>query len=80
MIDALNPLLLGWGRFYQHCYGAKAVFTRIDHYVWDRLRRWLRKKYPKTPRLVIRRRTGGGFRAAPDTDGSINVPSRSSPT
>jgi hypothetical protein len=40
--------LLGWGRFYQHCYEAKQVFTRIDHYVWDRLRRWLRKKYPKT--------------------------------
>ncbi len=56
IIDALNPLLLGWGRFYQHCYGAKRVFTRIDYYVWDRLRRWLRKKYPKTPRLVIRRR------------------------
>jgi len=56
VIDALNPVLLGWGRFYQHCYGAKQVFSRIDHYVWDRLRRWLRKKYPKTPRLVIRRR------------------------
>ena len=56
VIDALNPVLLGWGRFYQHCYGAKQVFTRIDHYVWDRLRRWLRKKYPKTPPLVIRRR------------------------
>jgi group II intron reverse transcriptase/maturase len=56
VIDALNPVLLGWGRFYQHCYGAKQVFTRIDHYVWDRLRRWLRKKFPKTPRLAIRRR------------------------
>ena len=56
VIDALNPVLLGWGYFYQHCYGAKAVFSRADHYVWDRLRRWLRKKYPKTPRLVIRRR------------------------
>jgi hypothetical protein len=56
VIDALNPVLLGWGRFYQHCYGAKGVFTRVDHYVWDRLRRWLRKKYPKTPRRQIRRR------------------------
>lgn len=56
VIDALNPVLLGWGRFYQHCYGAKDVFTRVDHYVWDRLRRWLRKKYPKTPRRQIRRR------------------------
>lgn len=56
LIDSLNPVLLGWGRFYQHCYGAKQVFARVDHYVWDRLRRWLRKKYPKTPRLAIRRR------------------------
>jgi len=56
VIDVLNPVLQGWGRFYQHCYGAKQVFTRIDHYVWDRLRRWLRKKYPKTRRLEVRRR------------------------
>jgi group II intron reverse transcriptase/maturase len=56
VIDALNPVLLGWGRFYQHCYGAKGVFARVDYYVWDRLRRWLRKKYPKTPRRQIRRR------------------------
>jgi hypothetical protein len=55
VIDNLNPLLLGWGRFYQHCYGAKTVFSRIDHYVWDWIRRWLRKKFPKTPRLVVRR-------------------------
>lgn len=56
VIDVLNPVLLGWGRFFQHCYGAKAVFTRIDDYANDRLRRWLRKKYPKTRRMVIRRR------------------------
>jgi hypothetical protein len=24
--------------FYQHFYGARQVFIRIDHYVWDRLR------------------------------------------
>src|SRR5690606_14144214 len=35
---------------------AKDVFTRVDHYVWDRLRRWLKKKFPKTPRLEVRRR------------------------
>lgn len=56
VIDDLDPVLLGWGRFYQHCYGAKDVFERVDHYVWDRLRRWLRKKYPKTPRREIQRR------------------------
>jgi group II intron reverse transcriptase/maturase len=56
VIDALNPVLRGWGYFYQHCYYAKDHFSRVDHYVWDRLRRWLRKKYPKSPRLEVRRR------------------------
>jgi len=56
VIDALNLVLRGWGYYYRHCYNAKDVFSRVDHYVWDRLRRWLRKKYPKTPRLQIRRR------------------------
>jgi hypothetical protein len=55
VIDALNLVLQGWGYYYRHCYYTKAVFKRVDHYVWDRLRRWLRKKYPKTPRLEIRR-------------------------
>ena len=56
VIAALNPVLLGWGRFYQHCYGAKTVFNRIDHYVWDRLRRWLRKKHFTTSSREILRR------------------------
>ena len=55
VIDALNPMLRGWGYFYRHCHYAKAVFSHMDHYVWDRLRRWLRKKHPKTPRLKLRR-------------------------
>lgn len=56
VIDSLNPLIRGWGNFYRHCYYAKGVFAKLDHYIWDRLRRWLRKKYPKTPRLEVRRR------------------------
>lgn len=62
VIDDLNPLIRGWGNFYKHCYYAKNAFMRIDYYVWDRIRRWLRKKYPKTRRLAVRhrywRRTG----------------------
>ena len=53
IIDDLNPILMGWGRYFQHCYGAKSVFTRIDHYVWDRIWRWLKKKHPKTSRRPI---------------------------
>ena len=32
VIAAVNPLLRGWGRFCRHCHGAKAVFSRIDHW------------------------------------------------
>ena len=53
IIDDINPLLLGWGRYYQHCYGAKSIFACIDHYVWDRIWRWLKKKHPKTSRRRI---------------------------
>jgi RNA-directed DNA polymerase len=56
VIDALNPVLLGWGRFYRHCYGAKAVFQSIDHYVWDRLRRWLRRKHLGVSHRELHRR------------------------
>ena len=56
VIDALNPVLLGWARFYQHCYGAKVVFTQTDHYVWDRLCRWLRRKHRGASHRELRRR------------------------
>jgi group II intron reverse transcriptase/maturase len=55
IIGDINPLLMGWGRYYQHCYGAKSIFARIDHYVWDRIWRWLKKKHPKTSRRRIYR-------------------------
>ena len=54
--DALNPVLLGWGRFYQHCYNAKAIFSSIDNYVWNRLWRWVVKKHPTTPHRELYRR------------------------
>jgi group II intron reverse transcriptase/maturase len=56
VIDALNPVLLGWGRFYQHCYGAKDVFSHVDSYAWERIFRWLRKKYPRASRGELYRR------------------------
>ena len=48
VIEALNPVLLGWGRFYQHCYYAKDEFNRIDWFVSNRIWCWLRQKHPKT--------------------------------
>lgn len=48
-LRTLNPVLRGWGNFYRHAWGAKRVFSSLDHYVWWTILRWLRKKHPDTP-------------------------------
>jgi RNA-directed DNA polymerase len=63
MLHELNHILRGWGHFYRFCTNAKRFLNQLDWYVRDRIWRWLRKKYPKTPcgRLTRFRRpiTGG---------------------
>jgi len=46
-LEWLNPMLRGWGNFYRHAWGAKKVFSQLDHYVHWTILRWLRKKHPK---------------------------------
>jgi RNA-directed DNA polymerase len=51
----LNPLLRGWAYYYRHAWRAKRVFSRIDHYVWWTIYRWIRKKHPrKATRACVR--------------------------
>ena len=45
-IRAINPQLRGWASFYRYAFCAKRLFTRVDHYVWWTIFRWLRKKHP----------------------------------
>jgi hypothetical protein len=47
LLRQMNPILRGWGHFFRFCTGAKSILYSVDWYVGDRLRRWLRKKYPK---------------------------------
>lgn len=58
-LKELNPVLRGWCNFYRHAYGAKSVFSGIDHYVWWTIYRWIKKKHPTTPTKVLRKRYGG---------------------
>jgi group II intron reverse transcriptase/maturase len=44
-LQKLNPILRGWCYFYRYAWGAKHVFSYIDHYVWWTIFRWLRKKH-----------------------------------
>ena len=54
----LNLVLRGWANFYKHAWGAKHVFTGIDHYVWWTIRRWLRKKHPDSPMRDLHKEFG----------------------
>jgi group II intron reverse transcriptase/maturase len=46
-LQKLNPMLRGWAYFYRHAWGAKRVFSAMDHYVWWTIFRWLRKKHDR---------------------------------
>lgn len=54
-LRGINPKLRGWASFYRHATGAKRVFTRMDHYVWWTIFRWLRKKHRRaSPRWLLK--------------------------
>jgi len=48
-IARLNPVLRGWGAYFRWLNVAKH-FRKVDHYVWYRLRCWLRRKHQRTRR------------------------------
>jgi group II intron reverse transcriptase/maturase len=57
LIQKLNPILRGWGNYFRFCTGASDLFAGIDHYVGDRIWRWLMKKHQSLGRkkTTIRR-------------------------
>ena len=46
LLRQLNPLLRGWANYYRHG-AAKAIFSKLDHYVWHKIRRWINRRHPK---------------------------------
>jgi RNA-directed DNA polymerase len=58
LIHALNPILRGWANYHRHN-AAKRCFAYLSHYLWWRVIRWLRKKYPRLTWKQIRRRCWG---------------------
>jgi RNA-directed DNA polymerase len=41
----LNGALRGFCNFYRHAWGAKRIFTALDHYLWWTIFRWVKKKH-----------------------------------
>jgi RNA-directed DNA polymerase len=58
LIHALNPILRGWTNYHRHN-AATRCFAYLSYYLWWRVIRWLRKKYPRLTWKQIRRRCWG---------------------
>jgi RNA-directed DNA polymerase len=58
LIHTLNPILRGWTNYHRHN-AAKRCFAYLSYYLWWRVIRWLRKKYPRLTWKQIRRRCWG---------------------
>ena len=58
LIHALNPILRGWANYHRHN-ASKRCFAYLSYYLWWRVIRWLRKKYPRLTWKQIRRRCWG---------------------
>lgn len=54
LVKILNPIISGWGNYFG--IGTLRVFSRLDHYIYYRLWRYLRRKFKKvsTGKLVER--------------------------
>jgi RNA-directed DNA polymerase len=44
LIQGINRALAGWANYFRHGVSS-AAFSAIDHYAWNRIMRWLRRKY-----------------------------------
>jgi len=55
LIHRLNPVLRGWTNYHRHG-ASKRCFAYLSHYLWWRVVRWLRKKYPRLTWKQIKRR------------------------
>ena len=65
LIRALNPKLRGWTNYHRHS-AAKRCFGYLSYYLWWRVIRWLRRKYPHLTWKQIKRRYWGRDWTSPE--------------
>jgi RNA-directed DNA polymerase len=44
LLQSVNRVLGGWANYFRHGV-SRAVFQAVDHYAWNRIMRWLRRKH-----------------------------------
>lgn len=52
LIEALNPIILGWGNYFRGSVASKA-FSSLDWYMWGIIWRWLIQKFPKATKASL---------------------------
>jgi len=45
MINILNPQIRGWVNYHRHV-AAKSIFNSVDHYIWQALWKWCKRRHP----------------------------------
>ncbi len=56
VIGRINPILLGWRNYYRYATWAYRDFVNLDYWIWQRIGRWLRKKYRTASWQTLQRR------------------------
>jgi RNA-directed DNA polymerase len=56
LLKTLNPLIAGWRNYYRYATGAWKDFMRLDRWLWQRIRLWLKKKHRGLTDWEIRQR------------------------
>ncbi len=56
LLQTLNPLIVGWRNYYRYATGAWKDFMRLDRWLWQRIRLWLKKKHRGITDWEIRQR------------------------
>jgi RNA-directed DNA polymerase len=53
LVNILNPMIRGWGNYFG--IGTLRIFSRLDHYIWYRIWRYLRRKYKVSTKNLVSR-------------------------
>lgn len=55
VVATLQPMIKGWSNYYRHVV-SKTIFSKMDHWLWEKLWRWSKRRHPNKSRRWIYRR------------------------
>ncbi len=55
LILLLNPIIRGWAQYHQHVV-SKEIFNSVDDAIYQRLRRWMKRRHPKKSKTWIEKK------------------------